>query len=213
MTARSGGQPVGAEDRRIVRGEDRRAAILAAATRLFGRKGYEAARVADIARVAGVTDAGLLHHFATKKDLFMAVVKLREDSYGDEASFDVATVRDMFDAMIAGVRRASENPDLVRFRRMLTGAAGIEGHPIEARYRDVLAQALDRWAPVVRRAIDSGELATDLDPEQVVLELLALNEGIRDQWLTLPDRIDYVRTFTTAVDRLYESIACATADA
>ncbi|MCX5205852.1 TetR/AcrR family transcriptional regulator [Streptomyces sp. NBC_00237] len=195
------------DDKRIVRGDTRRTAILAAATREFGRKGYDRARIADIAREAGVTDAGVLHHFPRKHDLFVAVVELREDTYRAFYAEEFRTVRDMLDALIAAVRRAGEDPDLVRFRRMLTGAAGVEGHPVEGRHRDNLERALERFVPVVRRGVASGELLAGTDPEQIVLEMLALNEGIRDQWVTLPERIDYVGVFTSAVNGLYGRIA------
>ncbi|MGW5647722.1 TetR/AcrR family transcriptional regulator [Saccharopolyspora sp. NPDC003752] len=197
------------DDRRIVRGDTRRAAILAAATHEFGRKGYERTRIADVARAAGVTDAGVLHHFPRKLDLFQAVVEAREEAYHALYSLDFGSVRELFDAMISSVRRAGDDPDLVRFRRMLTGAAGIEGHPIEGRHRENLELALDAFAPIVQRGIETGELHDQCEPEQIVLEILALNEGIRDQWLTLPERIDYLGTFTAAVNGLYRRIAAS----
>ncbi len=197
------------DDKRIVRGDTRRTAILAAATREFGRKGYERARIADIARAAGVTDAGVLHHFPRKRDLFVAVVELREDAYRALSTREFETVRALFDALTVSVRRAAEDPDLVRFRRMLTGAASIEGHPIEGRYRENLERALAAFVPVVRRGVESGELRPECEPEQIVLEVLALNEGIRDQWITLPERVDYVGTFTKAVDSLYGRVAAS----
>ncbi|MFD8008746.1 TetR/AcrR family transcriptional regulator [Streptomyces sp. NPDC059762] len=208
MAAQDGGAIV-IDDKRIVRGDTRRAAILAAATREFGRKGFEKARIADIAREAGVTDAGVLHHFPRKRDLFIAVVELREDVYRGLHGRGFASVRELFDGLIGAVRLAAEDPDLVRFRRMLTGAASIEGHPIEGRHRENLERALDLFVPVVRRGVESGELAADTDPEQIVLELLALNEGIRDQWVTLPERVDYVGVFTAAVDGLYRRAAAS----
>ncbi|MGX1932795.1 TetR/AcrR family transcriptional regulator [Microbacterium resistens] len=192
-------------DKRVARGDARRAAILAAATREFGRKGYETTRIADIARAAGVTDAGVLHHFTTKQDLFMAVVERREEVY-HSVRLPAASVRELFDDFIAAVRAAADEPDLLRFRVMLTGASRIEGHPVEGRAQRTLEAALDALVPFVARRIEDGEIAEGTDPQQVILELLALNEGIRDQWSTLPDRIDYVGTFTAAVDALYARV-------
>lgn len=192
-------------DKRVARGDARRAAILAAATREFGRKGYETTRIADIARAAGVTDAGVLHHFTTKQDLFMAVVERREEVY-QSVRLPAASVRELFDGFIAAVRAAADEPDLLRFRVMLTGASRIEGHPVEGRAQRTLEAALDALVPFVARRIEDGEIAEGTDPQQVILELLALNEGIRDQWSTLPDRIDYVGTFTAAVDALYARV-------
>lgn len=190
---------------RLARGDARRTRILAAATTEFGRKGYEGARISDIARTAGVTDAGVLHHFGTKYDLFMAVVERREEVY-QAVRLTTESVRALFDEFIAVVRLAAQEPDLLRFRVMLTGASHIEGHPVQGRARRNLEAGLDSLVPFVQERIDAGEIAETTDPQQLVLELLALNEGIRDQWSALPDRIDYVAVFTAAVNGLYERV-------
>ncbi|KHL00831.1 TetR/AcrR family transcriptional regulator [Sinomonas humi] len=58
---------------------DRRAAIVAAATRLFAEDGYDGVSLRQIAREAGV-DAALVHHyFDGKDDLFAASVALPID--------------------------------------------------------------------------------------------------------------------------------------
>src|SRR4051812_41152686 len=50
------------------------AAILDAATRLFGDRGLEATRTADIAAAAGVTERTLFRYFPTKQDLYRRVM-------------------------------------------------------------------------------------------------------------------------------------------
>jgi AcrR family transcriptional regulator len=50
-----------------------RAALVAAGRRRFGRDGYAATSVEDLAREARVTTGALYHHFATKQMLFEAV--------------------------------------------------------------------------------------------------------------------------------------------
>lgn len=193
-------------DGRQERGDARRVVILAAATKEFAMKGYATSRIADIAKSAGVTDAGILHHFPTKQELFMAVVQQREDAY-HVLNEPVTSARDLFDKMILSVQEAAREPNLVRFRVMLTGASLVKGHPIEGRASRQLADALTNYTPVLERAVAQGELAPGLDARQVILELLALNEGIREQWAILPDEVDYPGAFATAVNRLYASIA------
>jgi AcrR family transcriptional regulator len=50
-----------------------RAALVAAGRRLFGRQGYAATSVDDLAREARVTTGALYHHFPNKTKLFEAV--------------------------------------------------------------------------------------------------------------------------------------------
>jgi AcrR family transcriptional regulator len=54
--------------------EERRVSILAAAREAFMSSGYGGARTRDIAQRAGVNEALLFRHFATKEDIFRAAV-------------------------------------------------------------------------------------------------------------------------------------------
>jgi AcrR family transcriptional regulator len=62
-------------DRRIERGRATRERLIAAGRGLFGERGYEGASVAAILAAAGVARGALYHHFATKEELFDAVLE------------------------------------------------------------------------------------------------------------------------------------------
>ena len=49
--------------------------IIAAAARVFQRKGYHAATVQDIADAVGILKGSLYHHFKSKDDLLYLIVK------------------------------------------------------------------------------------------------------------------------------------------
>ncbi|MCB9687105.1 MAG: TetR/AcrR family transcriptional regulator [Alphaproteobacteria bacterium] len=49
--------------------------VLVAARQVFGDHGFERARLADIARLAGIRRPSLLYHFPTKEVLYAAVVE------------------------------------------------------------------------------------------------------------------------------------------
>ena len=44
----------------------------------FGRRGYAAARIEDIARAAGVTKPIVYRHFESKKGLYLALLRKHE---------------------------------------------------------------------------------------------------------------------------------------
>ena len=66
--------PVGGlQEKRELHKSARRDAILAAARKVFARKGYEGATMADIAREAGVAAGTVYLYYASKTDLFAAL--------------------------------------------------------------------------------------------------------------------------------------------
>ncbi|MCL6617889.1 MAG: TetR/AcrR family transcriptional regulator, partial [Anoxybacillus ayderensis] len=49
--------------------------ILQAAIDMFAEKGYAATSTSEIAKRAGVAEGTIFHHYKTKKDLLLAIVK------------------------------------------------------------------------------------------------------------------------------------------
>jgi AcrR family transcriptional regulator len=56
-----------------------RAALLDAAAEVFARKGFAAATLDEIAEAAGFTRGAFHHHFASKEELFLAVIARRDE--------------------------------------------------------------------------------------------------------------------------------------
>jgi AcrR family transcriptional regulator len=68
--------------RRRLPTDERRALILDAASRLFGARGYDGARLDDIAAAAGVTKPILYRHFDGKQALYLALLERHRDDLG-----------------------------------------------------------------------------------------------------------------------------------
>src|SRR6266436_6694640 len=62
--------------------EDRRRQLLKAAIESFAQKGFSGTKTKDIAAAAGVSEAILFRHFASKEDLYHAILDSREDKHG-----------------------------------------------------------------------------------------------------------------------------------
>jgi AcrR family transcriptional regulator len=58
--------------------EETRARLLGAAAQVFAKKGYERASVDDIAQAAGFTKGAVYWNFASKEELFLALVRERQ---------------------------------------------------------------------------------------------------------------------------------------
>jgi AcrR family transcriptional regulator len=56
-------------------GEERKAAIVEAAIRLFSAKGFRGTTTRELAAAVGVTEPILYQHFATKRDLYRAIIE------------------------------------------------------------------------------------------------------------------------------------------
>lgn len=56
--------------------DDKAAAVLAAAGRVFAERGYEGATMAEVAREAGFSKAGVYHYYASKEDLLYGLLRL-----------------------------------------------------------------------------------------------------------------------------------------
>jgi len=57
-----------------MRGDERRDQILATAVNLFARNGFRGTTTKEIARAAGVSEAMVFRHFATKEALYVAIL-------------------------------------------------------------------------------------------------------------------------------------------
>jgi AcrR family transcriptional regulator len=60
-----------------MKGDQRRAAIVAEAIRLFAEKGFRGATTRELARSLGVTEPVLYQHFKTKRDLYTAIIETK----------------------------------------------------------------------------------------------------------------------------------------
>src|SRR5918998_4041917 len=72
--------------------EERRAAIVLAALRLFSEKGFRGTTTRELASAVGVTEPVLYEHFKTKRDLYSAIIETK----AREGVEVVSRIRDKF---------------------------------------------------------------------------------------------------------------------
>src|ERR1700691_3429747 len=96
-----------ARNKHQVRTEETQAKILNAAEALFAEQGFEKTQLEEVAARAGYTRGAIYAHFASKEDLFLALMELRVHAkftaarHTIEAEPDVAKRPDIFKQWLA----------------------------------------------------------------------------------------------------------------
>ncbi|BBX94988.1 TetR/AcrR family transcriptional regulator [Mycobacterium lacus] len=169
-------------DTLLAKGEDRRQRILTVAQRLLTRNGWRNTTLAQIASEAGVTPAGLLHHFESKEQLLHAVLDQRDlddDSHADRGGDLLAEIAQVAD-------RFNRAPELVGTFTVLLVESIHPDAPLHdrlvARQRDAIAIV----AEAIRRGQAEGRYRTDIDPAVKAVEVLAFIHGMELTWLLDP---------------------------
>ena len=101
-------------------GEERRLQILAVAVRLFSERGFRGTTTKEIAQAAGVSEAMVFRHFATKEELYAAILDHKACSSGGmfeplEKAADAIRRKDdkaVFEGLALGALQYQGDPDL-----------------------------------------------------------------------------------------------------
>ena len=136
--------------------EERRTQIIEVAMDLFARKGFKGATTRAIAEVAGVSEAIIFRHFATKEDLYDAIIEhtlekrkhlWEQDESEVPTEGDLETLLRVFAR--AYIARNRQDPTFIR----LMMYSALEDHKFRERFLDMHRSPHMR---AVRRAIEKG---------------------------------------------------------
>lgn len=108
---------------------EKRAAILAAAKRLFPRSGFEGTSMDAIAAEAGVSKLTVYSHYTDKETLFVAAIRARCEEQMPEALFDRGSglqgpLRRQLEAIARAFFALITAPDAIALHRLLTSGTG-----------------------------------------------------------------------------------------
>ncbi|TWH24070.1 TetR family transcriptional regulator [Rhodococcus rhodochrous J45] len=168
-----------AYDTLLARGEDRRELILSVAQRFLARNGWRSTSLAQIAREAGLTPAGLLHHFESKDQLLHAVLDARDND--DNARVD--RTGDLVEQLRKLPKRFEESPELVGMYAVLLIENLEPDAPLHDRLLGRYQAALDAVEAGIRRGQHAGRYRTDVDPAVKAVEIVAFLNGMETSWL------------------------------
>lgn len=179
----STGDEVGAPRRRMPRVE-REALMLDVAEEMFGKHGYRAVSMDEIAARVGVSKPMLYHYYGSKERLFLACLARARTRMRD-AILEGATTSDnpgeqLFNSFVTWFRFIDDNPatwNLFIDEGLLEfGEAADEIEAIRAEHQQIIAELIKVHAP-------PGHLADPIEIEVVAVAISGVGERIT-RWRT-----------------------------
>ena len=167
-----------APSRQRLSAEERRATIIDAARRLFGRNGFHRTGTSDIAAAAGCSEPVIYKHFASKQALFIAVLADRVGYMRDRFAAAAQGEGDLFDAYLRFVRGLAGDPKVAELSRLRYLALSLTDEP---EIHAGLVAMVANWQASVRAAVEvareNGRIREDADVESVAMLFFGLAQA------------------------------------
>jgi AcrR family transcriptional regulator len=159
-------------------GEERRHQLLAVAVSLFSERGFRGTTTKEIAQAAGVSEAMVFRHFATKEELYAAILDHKACSGGsfepEVMAADAIQRKDdraVFESLALGALNHHENdPD---FQRLLLHSA-LEKHELAQMFFDqFVLRVYDFLGGYIRQRQEEGAFI-EMDPAIIVRSFIGM---------------------------------------
>jgi AcrR family transcriptional regulator len=176
---------------------------MSVAQRLLPRNGWRNTSLAQIAKEAGVTPAGLLHHFESKEQLLHAILDARDEDDAGHADYQSGD-------LITELRRVPERfdraPQLIgTFTVLLIENIDPEA-PLHERMFKRYRGAIDILTGNIETGQRLGKYRSDVDAAKKAVEILAFINGMETLWLLDPS-IQLTEVFAAYAEALERDLA------
>ncbi|AJW80742.1 TetR/AcrR family transcriptional regulator [Clavibacter michiganensis] len=179
--------------------DDRRAQLVGEAEAMITLEGFSNFSIAGLAERAGISRAGVLHHFTSKEDLLIAILDRKESESADLTARYLADhgdrdARAILDLLI---RHNIERPAVIRLFSMLAAESIAEDHPAHDYFKKRLLRGAEQLSHVLggyRRPA-----------REIGMEVLSFMDGMQLNWLRDPT-IDLWERWTGFADAYFAGL-------
>lgn len=175
--------------------------IVQAAVELFATQGFRQTSTREIARAAGLSEAGMRHHFPNKDALLKAVLEHREAE--DQAHHDAgAPGAGRVFALLDVVAKNASLSSIVELYVVLSAEATDPAHPAHEHFRSRYGWVNALMCEAYDALRAEGRLRSQASSPTLARQTIALLDGLQVQWL-------YDRSFdmVTEIRAFIEDIA------
>ncbi len=170
--------------------EATRQSILDAALVVFGRQGFTATSLEEIARTAGVTRGAVYWHFKNKLALYKYLIDQSYDRVAEvEASIlaaDASPLEKLRTTMNEYLRHLAEDQWFRAIEKVSVFNMGTteELTPLTATANEYIRKKKDGISALVAEGISQGEIRSNLPPDLIASAVVSYLYGIEMSWLS-----------------------------
>lgn len=184
-----------------------RSHILDTAELVFEQHGVSGTSLAEIAKAAGLTRGAIYWHFEDKADLFNAMmerVTLPLEETDEVCAFKGPdlTLSRMRSGFVEMLRKVTTDPQLRRVFDIATHKVEYvrEMNAVRERHLAMRNACLTDVERALKRALRSGEMRRGIAPRHAAIGLLALFDGLLQNWMLDRDGFDLLRVGAPVFD-------------
>jgi AcrR family transcriptional regulator len=196
--------------------EERKHALLDAALDEFFERGFDAARMDDIAARANLSKGTLYLYFDSKEALFHSLVEtiaIPNIEAIEEAANSTPTFESAIRTMMALAPKLLRTTNMPKLMKVITANATIFPETAKAFRKNVPERVLDAIAKLLRRAHEAGEISVN-DPD-LTARLVVAPIVFSTMWhFTFEDdpeaQVDHEKLFALHADMLLRALTTGT---
>lgn len=163
--------------------DEKQESILRAAIHEFIENGFERAKIADIARSAGVSKGSMYQYFEDKKELFVYCAEWGLETFMKKLDAR-SNITDMdvfkyFEDNVAKSEIIDEERELIVFMQTISREPGLIAPSMNAMYK-----AADLYGKkLIQNSKSRGVIRKDIDDELLLEYFLAVTERFKMRWM------------------------------
>jgi AcrR family transcriptional regulator len=161
----------------------RRESIIDSALEIFGKSGYNGSSVKQVALAVGMTEAGVLHHFGTKSNLLIEVLRVRDHAATKFLPTSIQNPLDFVSGWLNLMAYNVNQPGIVDLFTKLAAESTDVDHPAHAYFKDRYVSVSKFCEDYFDHLYASGYMKSDSDSRTLSIALIALADGLQLQWL------------------------------
>ena len=187
--------------------EERKDQIIDAASEVFTEKGFQKARMDDIAEKSGLSKGALYWYFKSKDDIVIGIFDRIFSREARDLETLVSSADTASDRLLQYTERITQDVKrLLRFAPITYEflSLAFRNRYLQKAFKHYLKEHMDILVPIIQEGIDSGEFRA-VDPEEAAIAVGAIFEGTLALWVYDNELVEPDYHIHTGIQFLIES--------